>query len=477
VPLVLAIEPDLRQAAIVKRIVREKVHADVAVVDSRDAALEAMRTTVPDVLLISALLSPRDEDELVAHLRTLDDADHLQTHTIPQLASSLGPGEERASRGLLSAFRRKKEPEGVPSGCDPDMFAEEVRSYLQRAADRKRERLEARSHGAPDDRAWRTATPGMKEPEPIADAPVEAASSSWASPFEWKPSSPSTSIAHPESRSADPEPRLATPEPRLADPEPRSAPSEPIGPESLMAHLRPPSGILSVDKLASAAAEPWTISEPLIAASSALAPEVEWPVVLDAPIVLDSPVVGAPPVLVAAVDAIVAAPPPVVYAAPIAIEEPPIVAAPSIVVEEPVVAAAAAPPIAPPPVVSAPPPSAAPMRAKDARSKVKDSGLGLRDQGLGIKDSRLGALATWVRAEHRGRGAAQEGDDVRGLLNSLAVPAAVVAVGYGRGCRIRRVRVPTAREPHESEAVGAVILSKRVLAEQRGRREQPASGV
>ena len=94
-----------------------------------------------------------------------------------------------------------------------------------------------------------------------------------------------------------------------------------------------------------------------------------------------------------------------------------------------------------------------------------------------MRDSRLGALATWVRAENRGRDAAQESDDVRGLLNSLAVPAAVVAVGYGRGCRIRRVRVPAAREPHESEAVGAVILSKRVLAEQRGRREQPASGL
>src|SRR6266571_1037780 len=61
--LVLAIEPDLRQAAIVKRIVREKVGAEVTVVDSRDAAIEAMRTAVPDVLLISALLSPRDEDD------------------------------------------------------------------------------------------------------------------------------------------------------------------------------------------------------------------------------------------------------------------------------------------------------------------------------------------------------------------------------------------------------------------------------
>ena len=174
-PLVLAIEPDLRQAAIVKRIVREKVLADVAVVDSRDAALEAMRTTMPDVLLLSALMSPRDEDELIAHLRTLEDADHLQTHTIPQLASALGPNEERASRGLLSAFRRKKKAQGAaPSGCDPDMFAEEIRAYLQRAADKKRERLDGQARVDPEDHAWRAAQPNkaassVTEPELAAE--------------------------------------------------------------------------------------------------------------------------------------------------------------------------------------------------------------------------------------------------------------------------------------------------------------------
>jgi hypothetical protein len=465
VPLVLAIEPDLRQAAIVKRIVREKVNADVAVVDSRDAALQAMRTTVPDVLLISALLSPRDEEELVAHLRTLDDADHLQTHTIPQLASSLGPGEERASRGLLSAFRRKKEPEGVPSGCDPDMFADEIRSYLQRAADRKRERLEARSHGVQDDRAWRTATPGAKEPAPIADAPVEAASSSWASPFEWKPSNPSSVSAPAASL--------------VAEPEPVTPPAQ----ESLMAHLRPPSGILTVDKIAaSLELEPAAITEPLIAASSPLAPVVEpMTAAVEALIAAPPPVVHAAPIAIAAEE------PAVVFAAPVAIDDPvvapppvAIVFPPPVAIEEPAVPAA--PVVLAPPVVAAPPPAAAPPAAAPVRAKIKDSGLGIRDRGFadkgsGIRDSRLGALATWVRAENRGRGAAQEGDDVRGLLNSLAVPAAVVAVGYGRGCRIRRVRVPAAREPHESEAVGAVILSKRVLAEQRGRREQPASGI
>ena len=97
--IVLAIEPDLRQAAIIKRIVRDKELADVVVVETRDAALEAIRKEIPDVLLLSALLSPRDEDELIAHLRLLDGAEHLQTHTIPQLA---GTSADRETGRLTS---------------------------------------------------------------------------------------------------------------------------------------------------------------------------------------------------------------------------------------------------------------------------------------------------------------------------------------------------------------------------------------
>src|SRR5688572_9123626 len=185
--LVLAIEPDLRQAAIVKRIVRENALADVVVVDSRDAAIEAMRTCMPDVLLLSTLLSPRDEDELMAHLRTLDNAAHLQTHTIPQLASSLGPGEERGSGGLFSAFRRKKDTATAPvAGCDPEMFADEIRAYLQRAAEKKRLQ-QTESFVAHDMRP--SATAASKAAASVhEDAAPAADSSSWASPFEWKPS-------------------------------------------------------------------------------------------------------------------------------------------------------------------------------------------------------------------------------------------------------------------------------------------------
>lgn len=226
-PLVLAIEPDLRQAAIVKRIVREKVLADVAVVNSRDAALEAMRKTVPDVLLLSALLSPRDEDELFAHLRTLQDAEHLQTHTIPQLASSIDDDDEdRPSGGLLSAFRRRKGSAKVTAGCDPDLFADEIRTYLKRASDKKREK---RASGPSEPRA------PIIAPKPAA-AQVEAApaaepaGSSWDSPFEWRPSrttpaprleppaEPAPSPVVVESIAEEPESPIGDPEPAFDDP-------------------------------------------------------------------------------------------------------------------------------------------------------------------------------------------------------------------------------------------------------------------
>ncbi|HEY3883718.1 MAG TPA: hypothetical protein VGL62_00825 [Vicinamibacterales bacterium] len=204
-PLVLAIEPDLRQAAIVKRVVREKVQADVAVVDSRDAALEAIRARVPDVLLLSALLSPRDEDELISHLRTLNNADHLQTHTIPLLASSLQRNEDGAAQGLLSRFRRKKET-AVVSGCDPDAFAEEVRVFLERAEEKKREReLSGREHhviAAPV--AGLTAAAAADPSDPAASG--SSSSSSWDSPFEWPATNREGSA--PQPASAEPGPEL-----------------------------------------------------------------------------------------------------------------------------------------------------------------------------------------------------------------------------------------------------------------------------
>jgi hypothetical protein len=241
---VLAIEPDLRQAAIVKRVLKERVQADVVVVDSRDAAIAAITAAVPDVVLVSMLLSPRDEDDLIAHLRTLEGGAHLQTHTIPQLASALGRGEDEGG-GLFSSFRKKKQAASAPAGCDPDMFADEIRVYLKRAAEKKREAAETGSVSPLPSLARRPA----EAPAAVEEAPAPGAGSSWASPFEWRPTSDRRTPPPPpqveetvkaESLIPDPQSLIADPQSPIPDLESLIAESPVPDPGSLIPDPRSP---------------------------------------------------------------------------------------------------------------------------------------------------------------------------------------------------------------------------------------------
>lgn len=67
-----------------------------------------------------------------AHLRTLPDAGHLQTLTIPQLGQTT-----RRNRRVRSFFGRSKRqsPEEVSGDCDPTQFVNEVAAYLSRACE------------------------------------------------------------------------------------------------------------------------------------------------------------------------------------------------------------------------------------------------------------------------------------------------------------------------------------------------------
>jgi CheY-like chemotaxis protein len=135
VPLIVVIEPDQRQAAIVRRLVRDYVSAEVVWADTKDRALSALSTRVPDLILVSALLPPRDEHELTDHLRGLRGAMHLQTLTIPQLA---GPESRARGRTLLGSIGKRR-GQSAGTGCDPRVFAEEIRIYLVRAGELRAE--------------------------------------------------------------------------------------------------------------------------------------------------------------------------------------------------------------------------------------------------------------------------------------------------------------------------------------------------
>ena len=122
--VVLAVEPDSGQTTMLRQIFRERSDARLHVVTSKSAALAALRQEVPDLVLLSALLSPPDEEEVVAHLRSLEGAAHLQTLSIPQLRAPAAPPP---AGGF---FRRRKRHAQAPDGCDPKVFADQVSAYL-----------------------------------------------------------------------------------------------------------------------------------------------------------------------------------------------------------------------------------------------------------------------------------------------------------------------------------------------------------
>src|SRR5262245_17397376 len=134
-PLILAIEPDRRQASQLNAVVRGRLHADLVLADSAEQALAELGDRVPDLILTSALLSPTDEVVLGERLRALNGvAAHVQTLTIPVLASPRPRVLKRAG-GMLSALGLgKPQQNDVPDGCDPTVFAAQCAEYLDRAA-------------------------------------------------------------------------------------------------------------------------------------------------------------------------------------------------------------------------------------------------------------------------------------------------------------------------------------------------------
>ncbi len=158
--LIVAIEPDRRQAHYLSAMVHGRLKAELVLGDSAESALRALGDRVPDVILTSALLSPRDEAVVADWLRALDAAAaHIQTLTIPVFAASR-PRPHRA-RGVFAALMGSGEDDAyeAPDGCDPAMFAEQCADYLERA------RVERASHDVAD-----LEESGVADPEEVVEA-------------------------------------------------------------------------------------------------------------------------------------------------------------------------------------------------------------------------------------------------------------------------------------------------------------------
>jgi hypothetical protein len=126
--LALAIEPDASQAQALEQALVHRIGGTLRVVHSTEAAFTAFGESLPDVILISPLLAPSEEERIVAHLGTLGvDASHVRLLSIPRL------GEGHATGGRRRWFGGPVKPP-VNGGCDPVAFADEVAEYLVTAS-------------------------------------------------------------------------------------------------------------------------------------------------------------------------------------------------------------------------------------------------------------------------------------------------------------------------------------------------------
>ena len=136
---------------------------------SAEEAFDALAGRVPELILTSSLLSPRDEAELADRLRGLDDAGaHVQTLVIPAFASP----SNRSSRvgGFLGRLLGAR-PAPIPEGCDPAVFGEQLREYLDQIAAERGETPVAVTNGG----GQSAQKPGLSHLAPVPAFSVESA--------------------------------------------------------------------------------------------------------------------------------------------------------------------------------------------------------------------------------------------------------------------------------------------------------------
>jgi hypothetical protein len=170
-PLILVVEPGSRHAAQLAAMARKHLKAELVMAGSAGRAVAAMADRVPDVLLMSRLLSREDEATLAAWLRGLGPAAaHVQEVTIPILAATPPPVPRR--RGVLSGLRRNRGGTAATDGCGLDEFARQVSAYVDLAC-AQRAIAEPVVERAPT--CDPEAPPVLPEPEivPIEAAPIE----------------------------------------------------------------------------------------------------------------------------------------------------------------------------------------------------------------------------------------------------------------------------------------------------------------
>ena len=145
-PLLLAIEPDARQAACLTALVAAHLTAELVLASSVDAGLAALHQRRPDLVLCASSFSDADLGALTAGLSTgHEQQPGVPTLAIPPLTGTTSP----ATGGLLARLRRPRRRRGAQD-CDPASFAAQITECLALADAVRRADAHATTGDSPD---------------------------------------------------------------------------------------------------------------------------------------------------------------------------------------------------------------------------------------------------------------------------------------------------------------------------------------
>ncbi len=143
---ILAIEPDAACREHLQSLLAGRIFADVIMVANADAAAATLRSDRPDLILVSAVLPPRAEEQIVKQLKEVDPDGMVPVLTIP-------PVMERAEdthddRGLLRRLTSRRPPKRL--SYDPAALTARIgESLTQLRHDREFPRLRIAANSEP----------------------------------------------------------------------------------------------------------------------------------------------------------------------------------------------------------------------------------------------------------------------------------------------------------------------------------------
>ncbi len=107
---ILAIEPDAECRGHLRALLADRIDADLVVASSAEAAAGAMYANRPDVVLTSAVLPPRAEEQVIDALKHLDPEGVVPVITVPPLLDAAEPPDEPRRVFALRPRRRSTPP-------------------------------------------------------------------------------------------------------------------------------------------------------------------------------------------------------------------------------------------------------------------------------------------------------------------------------------------------------------------------------